>query len=186
MWEQLLLRTPTDTAAQVCRAVLASMQHDVQAPHHAPGQAPPSGAQRTGTTTSSGAHQGSLEAQQAATAAALSGPDHVANACDLALALSVLGARPGALSQRYAMLSAAASAWPAHPVGVLALMLLEDAVLGPGEAVTIPSGCPHAYICGAWCGGGWRRMQRLVRTMQAYCQHCWLHGPHQSARKRVI
>jgi mannose-6-phosphate isomerase class I len=31
---------------------------------------------------------------------------------------------------------------------VLALLLLEDVVLGPGEAALIPSGCPHAYISG--------------------------------------
>jgi hypothetical protein len=46
------------------------------------------------------------------------------------------------------MLSAAARAWPEDPVGVLGLMLLEDVVLGPGEAAVIPAGCPHAYICG--------------------------------------
>lgn len=46
------------------------------------------------------------------------------------------------------MLSAAASAWPDDPVGLLSLMLLEDVVLGPGDAAIIPAGCPHAYICG--------------------------------------
>lgn len=89
-----------------------------------------------------------MEAQQAATAAALSGPSYVAKDCELAIALSVLGCKPGTLSQRHAMLSAAVRAWPDDPVGVLGLMLLEDVVLGPGEAAIIPAGCPHAYVCG--------------------------------------
>lgn len=134
---------------RVCaRACCASghVQDKVQAPHHA--QAPASSAQPTGTTSSSGHHPGSSEAQQATTAAALSGPDTVPKACDLAIALSVLGSKPGSDRQRYAMLSAARSAWPDDPVGLLGLMLLEDVVLGPGEAVIIPAGCPHAYICG--------------------------------------
>lgn len=54
-----------------CRAS-GRVQDKVQAPHHA--QAPASSAQPTGTTSSSGHHPGSREAQQAATAAALSGP----------------------------------------------------------------------------------------------------------------
>lgn len=33
-------------------------------------------------------------------------------------------------------------------MGLLGLMLLEDVVLGPEEAVIIPAGCSHAYICG--------------------------------------
>jgi mannose-6-phosphate isomerase class I len=50
------------------------------------------------------------------------------------------------------MLKAAAAAWPGEATGVLALLLLEDVVLGPGEAALIPSGCPHAYVCGgAFC-----------------------------------
>lgn len=62
----------------------------------------------------------------------------------------MLGCKPGSDSGRYAMLSAARIAWPDDPVGLLGLMLLEDVVLGPGEAVIIPAGCPHAYICGEW------------------------------------
>lgn len=152
MWDHLLLRTPKHIAATVCSAVLTVMQDKVQAPRHTPGQAPgtTTSAAPTGTVTSSGHHPGSMEAQQAATAAALSGPDNLAHSCDLALALSVLGSKPGGLSQRFAMLSAAAAAWPDDPVGVLGLMLLEDVVLGPGEAIIIPAGCPHAYVCGAW------------------------------------
>jgi hypothetical protein len=92
-----------------------------------------------------------MEAQQAATAAALSGPDDVPKSCELSIALSVLGSKSGSLSQRFAMLSAARKDWPDDPAGVLALMLLEDVVLGPGEAAIIPAGCPHAYVCGECC-----------------------------------
>jgi len=148
MWDHLLLRTPQHIASTVCSAVLNLMQDKGQAPHHPPGHTPPAPAQPTGTTTSAGQHPDSMEAQQAATAAALSGPDNVAKDCDLAVALSVLGSKPGGWSQRCAMLSAAARAWPDDPAGVLGLMLLEDVVLGPGEAVIIPAGCPHAYVCG--------------------------------------
>jgi hypothetical protein len=150
MWDHLLLHTLKDIATAVCNAILTLMNDSARAPQHsAPGQGPPPSAQPTGSTSSSAHHPGSLEAQQAATAAALAGPDHVPKACDLALAMSVLGCRPGGLSQRLSLLSAAARAWPDDPAGVLGLMLLEDVVLAPGEAVIIPAGCPHAYICGA-------------------------------------
>lgn len=121
----------------------AQVAHHPQGkPHHQPA------AQPTGTVTTSGQHASSQESQQAATAAGLMGPEIVPKACDVALALSTLGAKPGDSSQRYAMLSAAVSAWPDDPVGILGLMLLEDVVLGPGESVMIPAGCPHAYVCG--------------------------------------
>jgi mannose-6-phosphate isomerase class I len=76
------------------------------------------------------------------------GPENVPSECELALALSLLGSKPGSTSQRFAMLSAVRRAWPDDPVGVLGCMMLEDVVLAPGEAVMIPAGCPHAYGCG--------------------------------------
>lgn len=155
MWDHLLLRTPKEIASTVCSSVLTIMQDRVQPPHAGAPNAtnststnPSTAPQPTGTTSSSADHPGSLEAQQAATAAALSGPESVPSDCQLALALSLLGARPGSVSQRFAMLSAVARAWPDDPVGVLSCMLLEDVVLAPGEAVMIPAGCPHAYVCG--------------------------------------
>lgn len=148
MWDHLLLRTPKEIASTVCSAIMTIMQDKCQAPQHPPGEAPATAAQPTGTVSSSAQHPNSMEARQAATAAALSGPDSVPKDCDLAIALSVLGSKPGTLSQRFAMLSAARKEWPDDPEGVLALMLLEDVVLAPGEAVIIPAGCPHAYICG--------------------------------------
>lgn len=84
------------------------------------------------------------------------GPENVPSECELALALSLLGSKPGSTSQRFSMLSAVRRAWPDDPVGVLGCMMLEDVVLAPGEAVMIPAGCPHAYVCGGWarCGCG--------------------------------
>lgn len=177
-WDHLLLRTPQHIASTVCSAVLTLMQDRAKAPHHPPGHTPAAPAQPTGTTTSAGQHPDSMEAQQAATAAALSGPDNVAKDCDLAIALSVLGSKPGGLSQRCAMLCAAARAWPDDPAGVLGLMLLEDVVLGPGEAVIIPAGCPHAYICGessldklANKGWGVQRQCGMVPSLNVLVPH---------------
>lgn len=81
MWDHLLLRTPKEIAATVWNAVFTLMQPQ-QPQRKAPAgpESPTSAATAphpTGTVSSSAHHPGSMEAQQAATAAALSGPDEV-------------------------------------------------------------------------------------------------------------
>lgn len=71
MWDHLLLRTPKEIASTACSSVLTIMQDKAQFPRSAAADRPSSSsAQPTGTTSSSA---GTMETQQAATAAALSG-----------------------------------------------------------------------------------------------------------------